>query len=145
MYFNNTFYSTLFLVFYIFIIIYYYHLNWWIYFNLWMYYYFLVYNYIIYMIKIQPLLCLPPETVFLAPTGSICRSWGSDKCRTVGAHCHTWAGGGALQGGCWEGTGRGGPDPGNPPRDGEWEEWQGSQDQRAGEVHKLARLLLMKT
>lgn len=46
MYFNNTFYSTLFLVFYIFIIIYYYHLNWWIYFNLWMYY-FLVYNYII--------------------------------------------------------------------------------------------------
>lgn len=67
--------------------------------------------------------------------GAVSRSRGPVECWTVGSHCHTRAGGGALQRGCWESTDRGGPTAGDPQGDGEWEERQGSQDQWAGEVY----------
>lgn len=50
-------------------------------------------------------------------------------------------GGGLLQGGVRESTDRGGEAAGYPPWCGDWEEWQGQEDCRAGEVRALTFLI----
>ena len=61
------------------------------------------------------------------------------------AHQLPGGGGGPPQGGLREGAGRGGPPARHPEGDGEREERQGQEDQRAGEVSGAGKCIIVQT